>query len=98
MDCADLETGKRNWKKRRRPELGHGQIILVGDKILALSESGELVLIAADAKKYRELAKLQAIEGVTWNNPALSGQYLLVRNAEEAACFELPMASLPPIQ
>jgi len=98
MDCAELETGKRNWKKRRRPELGHGQIMLVGDKILVISESGELILIAADAKKYRELAKLQAIEGVTWNNPALSGQYLLVRNAEEAACFELPLAPLPPLQ
>lgn len=98
MDSADLATGKRNWKKRRRPELGHGQIMLVGDKILVISEAGELVLIAADPGKYRELAKLQAIEGVTWNNPALSGPYLLVRNAEEAACFELPLAPLPPLQ
>jgi outer membrane protein assembly factor BamB len=95
MDAAELETGKRRWKKRRRPELGHGQIILVGDKILVISESGELVLLAADPKKYRELAKLQAIEGVTWNNPAISGKYLLVRNAEEAACFELPLAATP---
>lgn len=95
MDAAELETGKRRWKKRRRPELGHGQILLVGDKILVISESGELVLIAADAKKYRELAQLQAIEGVTWNNPALSGPYLLVRNGEELACFELPLI-VPP--
>ena len=93
MDAVELETGKRRWKKRRRPELGHGQIMLVGDKILVISESGELVLLAADPKKYRELAKLQAIEGVTWNNLALSGPYLLVRNAEEAACFELPMTA-----
>lgn len=91
MDAADLETGKRRWKKRRRPELGHGQIMLVGDQILVISESGELVLLAADPKKYRELAKLQAIEGITWNNLALSGPYLLVRNAEQAACFELPI-------
>jgi outer membrane protein assembly factor BamB len=97
MDSADLATGKRNWKKRRRPELGHGQIMLVGDKILVISEAGELVLIAADPGKYRELAKLQAIEGVTWNNPALSGPYLLVRNAEEAACFELPLTSTPAL-
>lgn len=92
MDSADLETGKRRWKKRRRPELGHGQIMLVGDKILVISESGELVLLAVDKKKYRELAKFQAIEGVTWNNPALSGNYLLLRNAEEAACYKLPKA------
>lgn len=97
MDAADLETGTRYWKKRRRPDLGHGQIMLVGDKILVISESGELVLIAAESDKYRELAKLQAIEGVTWNNPALSGKYLLVRNAEEAACFELPLAPTPTL-
>ena len=90
MDAADLDTGKRHWKKRRRPELGHGQIMLVGDKILVISESGELVLLAVDQKKYRELAKFQAIEGVTWNNPALSGNYLLIRNAEQAACYKLP--------
>ena len=97
MDAAELETGKRRWKKRRRPELGHGQIMLVGDKILIISESGELVLLAADPKKYRELAKLQAIEGITWNNLALSGPYLLVRNAEEAACFELPLVAPPAL-
>lgn len=97
MDAADLETGKRRWKKRRRPELGHGQIMLVGDKILIISESGELVLLAADRKKYRELAKLQAIEGITWNNIALSGPYLLVRNSEEAACFELPLVAPPAL-
>lgn len=97
MDCAELETGRRRWKKRRRPELGHGQIILVGDKILVISESGELVLLAADPKKYRELAQVQAIEGITWNNPAISGRYLLVRNGEEAACFELPVAASPAL-
>jgi hypothetical protein len=36
---------------------------------------------------------MPAIEGVTWNNPALAGPLLLVRNAEQAACFELPLRS-----
>ena len=98
MDCADLETGKRRWKKRRLPKLGHGQIMLVGDKIVVISEEGELILLAADGKKFRELRSIPAIEGVTWNNLAISGPYLLVRNAQEAACFELPMAPLPPLQ
>jgi outer membrane protein assembly factor BamB len=92
MECIELDTGKRQWKKRRRPAFGHGQIILVGDVIVLLSETGELVLVEASPKKFNELAAMPAIEGVTWNNPALSGNLLLVRNAEEAACFELPLA------
>jgi hypothetical protein len=30
------------------------------------------------------------LDGKSWSNPCLYGRYLLVRNAMEAACFELP--------
>jgi outer membrane protein assembly factor BamB len=91
LQCVDLKDGRQAWKKRRSPSFGHGQILLVGDAIVVLSEAGELILVEASPKKYHELASLQAIEGVTWNNPALSGPLLLIRNGEQAACFELPL-------
>jgi hypothetical protein len=28
---------------------------------------------------------------MTWNNPVLSGPYLLVRNNKEAVCYEMPI-------
>lgn len=90
--CVELATGKRKWKSRRRPVVGNGQIMLVGESIVVLSETGEVILVEANPKKYRELGSFPAIEGVTWNNPALSRDHLLVRNAEEAACFKLPLA------
>lgn len=93
MQCVDLETGKPKWKKRRSPSFGYGQILLVGDVILVLSEEGELILVEATPKKYRELAAMPALEGITWNNPTLVGPRLLVRNAEEAACYELPLST-----
>jgi outer membrane protein assembly factor BamB len=89
FQCIELNTGKNRWKKRRTPSFGHGQIMLVGDAILMLSEQGELILIEASPKAYHELASMPALEGVTWNNPSLSGRLLLVRNAKQAACFEL---------
>ena len=43
-----------------------------------------------DPEEHREVARFQAIEGKTWNHPVVTDGNLLVRNAEEAACFELP--------
>ena len=91
LDCVELATGKRMWKKRRRPAFGHGQMLLVGKHLLILTEQGELVLADASPEKYVEQASLQALsdEDVTWNNPALAGEYLLLRNAKEAVCYKL---------
>jgi outer membrane protein assembly factor BamB len=91
LQCIELQSGRSRWKKRRSPEFGHGQILLVGDVVLLLSERGELILFDASPAKYRERASLPALEGITWNNPALAGNLLLVRNATEAAAFELPL-------
>src|SRR5262249_10945019 len=41
LTCLDAATGKRLWKDGR---YGHGQILLVGEHILVLSEMGELAL------------------------------------------------------
>jgi outer membrane protein assembly factor BamB len=93
LECIELETGAVKWKKRRRPEFGHGQIMLIGNTILVLSETGELALVEANPQEYRELAHIQALDdaNVTWNNPAFAPPYLLVRNAREAACYRLPI-------
>lgn len=93
LQCIELETGKKKWKKRRRPKFGHGQIMLVGSTILVLSEGGEVILVDATPEKYRELASMRVFDDsqITWNNPAFAPPYLLVRNAEEAACYELPL-------
>jgi hypothetical protein len=91
LQCVELDSGHVKWKKRRTPSFGYGQILLVGESIVALTESGEIVLFEATPKKYVEQASLQALEGITWNNPALAGSRLLVRNAEEAVCYELPL-------
>lgn len=89
LECVDLESGKRAWKDGR---YGHGQILLVGDLLLVLSETGELVLIQPDPReKNHVLSRMQVLEGKTWNPLALSGKYLLVRNAEQAACYEMPL-------
>ncbi|MCI0464901.1 MAG: PQQ-like beta-propeller repeat protein [Gemmataceae bacterium] len=87
LACQELATGRLKWKGER---YGHGQVLLVDDLLLAVGEWGEVALVEATPSSPRELGRFQALQGKTWNNPALSGPYLLLRNAEEAACYELP--------
>ena len=91
LACIDLADGKRNWKGGR---YGHGQLILLAnqDMLLVLSEKGEVALVAAKPDSFRELARFPAIEGKTWNHPVVAHGKLFVRNAEEAACYELAPA------
>ena len=86
MVCIDLQTGKRRWKGGR---YGHGQLILAGDMLLVMTERGEMALVKPDTAGLKEVAKIQMIEGKSWNHPALAPPYLLVRNAREATCYRL---------
>ena len=85
LTCLDAATGERKWKEGR---YGYGQMLLVGDNLVILSGSGELVMVQAAPGGSREVSRFQAIHGKTWNHPALAGSRLLVRNAAEMAAFE----------
>jgi outer membrane protein assembly factor BamB len=91
LECVRLSDGKRLWKDRRRADLEHGQLLCVGNLILAQAESGDVVLFQPDPGGYRELGRFAALNDQTWNNLCLYGPYLLTRNSVEAACFKLPI-------
>lgn len=90
MSCIEFQSGKRQW--RARSNTGYGQLILLGDLLTIITEQGDLVFAEATPEKWTELFRMPALPGKTWNNPAYSRGYLLVRNDREAVCYRLKLA------
>ncbi len=84
--CISLADGKRAWKEGR---YGRGQVMLLPeqDLLLVSSETGELVLLAADWRGHQEIGRFQALEGKTWSHPVVRGNQVYLRNAQEMACY-----------
>jgi outer membrane protein assembly factor BamB len=96
LQCIDARTGEIQWKASTR--FGNGQILGVDRHLLVQSESGEITLATLSAEKYQSLGTFQGLDpnsGACWNNMCLYGNTLLLRNSQEAACWELPLASAP---
>ncbi|HUE83680.1 MAG TPA: PQQ-binding-like beta-propeller repeat protein [Pyrinomonadaceae bacterium] len=86
LTCVDVNTGERKWKGGR---YGYGQVLLADGHLIVMSDSGELVLVRATPEQHSEVARFTALEGKTWNYPALAGGRLLVRNATQMACYNI---------
>lgn len=84
--CVDARTGERVWRGGR---YGYGQVLLAAGHLLVLGGEGQLALVEASPAGFREKARVPALNGKTWNIPALAHGRLLLRNATEMTCFDL---------
>ena len=84
--CLDVNTGERKWKEGR---FGYGQIILTNGHLIITSDQGEVALVKATPDRYTEVARFAAVQGQTWNYPAIANGRLLVRNSNEMAAYDI---------
>ena len=91
--CLDAETGDLFWEGE---SFGAGQLLAVGDRLLVISDEGEIALVAAETTAYKELGRFRVFANKTWTTPALAGNELFLRCQQglqdQMACVVLPAA------
>ena len=83
LQCVELSTGQIKWKTAG---YGQGNCIIIGDTIIALTDAGELAIVAATPEKYDELRREKILSGKCWSTPAYSDGKIFIRSTQEAAC------------
>jgi len=85
--CIHVPTGQLKWTAK---DPAFGSLILAGDKLIVLSEKGELLLGQASPEEFKPLARAKVLSGLCWTPPALADGRLYVRNARgELLCLGL---------
>ena len=86
LRCISADSGDVKWTKRG---FGKGSLILVGDKLLVLSDKGKLIYIEATPTAYLEKGNIQTITGKSWTAASFLNGKVFVRNLTQMACYKL---------
>ena len=83
--CIDLATGKETWTTK--PYGKYCSLVAQADRILALDERGELLLIRANPKKFELLDSCKISDSPTWAHLAVCGDEIYVRELNAQAAY-----------
>jgi outer membrane protein assembly factor BamB len=86
LRCVELSTGKVMWNV---DGFGAGSLLIAGESLVIMRESGELALAPASPKAFRFAARAQLLKGVVRAYPALANGRYYVRNDRQLAAFDL---------
>jgi len=85
--CVNLKNRHIEWN---RPNFGCGSMILADGKLIVLIERGELILVEATPKEYRELARDQVLDsGPCRAQIALANGKLYARDQKKLICLDM---------
>ncbi len=85
LACINAADGKPVWQKSR---FGKGNLIAADGKLFLSTMKGELVVLAANSKRYEELGR-KVILDTTRQSPSLSGGLLYLRDDKEIVCLDV---------
>jgi len=86
LACFRLQDGKETWRSKSFGK--YWSMAARENRILALDERGELLLIEANPSEFRLLDRKKVSENETWAHVAVAGNDVLVRDLGGVALFD----------
>jgi outer membrane protein assembly factor BamB len=88
LKCLEFATGKEKWSQKT----GFGAWTAAGDKLIVLTERGQLLVAKADPGGYQEIARCTAMKtsGKCWTMPVLAGGKIYCRDSKgQLVCLDV---------
>lgn len=86
LRCLELDTQKVRWEAE---SIGAATITRAGNRLLVLTDTGELVDVPASPEAFAPKAKVQILPGEVRAFPAIAEGLLYARNKDELVCVDL---------
>jgi outer membrane protein assembly factor BamB len=86
LRCVEWATGKVRWTQE---DFGAGTILLAGDRLLVLTEKGELILAPATSEAFKAAARARVLKSTCRAYPALANGLLWARDQDTMVCLDL---------
>ena len=86
LRCVELKSGKVRWSQDR---FGAGSITLAGDRLLILTERGELISAPVSPEKFAPQSRAQILGSDVRAHPALADGRFYARDKATLVCVDL---------
>jgi hypothetical protein len=87
--CFDAEDGALKWSSAEK--FGeYASLVAQGNRALALTDGGELLLLELDPEKFQLVAKKKLADAPTWAHLAVCGDELFVRELKAISKWRWP--------
>ena len=84
--CFDVTTGEVKWISDPMGDT-YWSVVAQKDRLLALTDAGELLLIAANPEKFELVDKIEVSEGETWAHLAVDGDQVFIRELDALSAW-----------
>ena len=89
MVCVDIRTGEQCWQGPPQAARYAAFVVVGEDRLLVLTDNGDIKVLAADPSEYQELASWEVADTPVFTHLTVAGSRMYVKDEAHLAVFEI---------